>query len=143
MALTDAQIAILQTEINTDPQSLGYAGKTNPEIADLLNTAGLSSETVDVGIINGQELSMAVEISEYLSLSAPARDAWNTILSAGDGQINVGDSRVVSQIGAIWGPATTTRANLLALKTRVCSRAEALFGSGIAVSMFDVAEAVT
>jgi hypothetical protein len=133
--------AVLKTEMDTDPKSLGYAGKSNPEVADLINTVGLSGEEVDVGIIDGQELSKAVIISEYTALSNAERQGWATILSAGDGQVDIDDSRVVDQIGAIWGAGTTTRANLLALRKRSASRAEVLFGVGVAVSKFDVAEA--
>lgn len=143
MALSDADYTALNTEITTDPESLGYAGKTDPEVTDLLNTVGLvtPAETVNVGVLNGQELSMAVDISEYVSLGAAARDGWNTMLSAGDGMIDVDDSRIVSQIGSIWGAATTTRANLLALKTRPCSRAETLFGRDVIIRHLDVARA--
>jgi len=143
MALTDTDYVILNTEITTDPESLGYAGKTDPEVADLLNTIGLvaPAEKVDVGVLNGQELSMAVEITEYVALNAASRDGWNTILSAGDGQVDVDDQRVVDQIAAIWGAGTTTRANLLALKTRPCSRAETLFGRGVSIHHLDVAQA--
>ncbi len=133
--------AVLKTEIQTDPMTLGYAGKTNPEVAALLNEVGLSSEAVNVGTIDGQELSKAVVISEYTALTDAQRQAWTTILSAGDGQVDVDDTRVVDQIGAIWGVPTTTRANLLALKTRSASRAEVVFAPGTTVTKFDVAEA--
>ncbi len=141
MALSEADYIVLNTEITTDPESLGYAGKTDPEVADLLNTVGLSSETIDVGKLDGQKLSMAVEIQEYISLSEAAQRGWSMILSAGDGQVDVDDQRVVDQIAAVWGPGTTTRANLLALKIRPCSRAEALFDREINIGHLDVAMA--
>lgn len=141
MALTDTDYTALSTEITTDPEGLGYSGKTYPEIADLLNTVGLSSEQIGAGAVDGQELSKAVVISEYLSLTDAARAGWTAILTAGNGQIDAGDSNVVAQIAAIWGVGTTTRANLLALATRSASRAEVLFGSGVIISKFDVAEA--
>lgn len=143
MALSEADYVALNTEITTDPKSLGYAGKTDPEVAELLNTVGLAvpAETVNVGMINGQKLSMAVEISEYIALSDAAQQAWQTILSAGDGMINVENPRVVNQIGAIWGATTTTRASLLALRDRPCSRAETLFGRDVFIHHLDVAKA--
>jgi len=141
MALTDVDYLVLKNEIDTDPKGLGYAGKTDPEVAELLNTIGLSSENIDVGVIDGQELSKAVEIPEYTALTDAERQGWTTIVSAGDGQVDVDDLRVVAQIGAIWGSGTTTRANLLALKARRCSRAEALLGRGIGIGHLDVAKA--
>lgn len=144
MALTDIQLAALATELSTDPVGLGYSQAPNvndPADAELLNTVGLSGEEVDVGVIDGQELSKAVVMSEYVALSDVERQGWTVILSAGDGQVDVDDQRVIDQIGAIWGAATTTRANLLGLKTRSASRAEALFGRGVSVGHLDVGKA--
>lgn len=142
MALSETDYMTLNTEIATDPQGLGYSGKTSPEIAALLNTIGLSNEQIGAGAVDGQELSKAVVISEYLSLTDAARAGWTAILTAGNGQIDAGDALVVAQIAAIWGAGTTTRANLLTLATRDASRAEVLFGSGVIIDKFDIAEAV-
>jgi hypothetical protein len=143
MALTDTQYVELKTEINTDPKGLGYAGQNDPDVADLLNTIGLvtPTETVEREVINGQELSAVVVHSEYIVLSAEKREAWTVVLSAGDGQIDVSNAGIRNQIAAIWGAGTTTRANLIALQTRDCSRAEALFGAGISISHIDVGTA--
>lgn len=144
MTLNDAQLTGLKAEIDTDPKTLGYAGKNNPEIATLLNEIGLvtPNETIDIQTIDGQNLSAAVVKSEYTALTAADQRLWTTILSAGSGQIDVSDTGIRTQIGAIWGAVTTTRANLVALQTRVCSRVETLFGLGASVTHSDVAKAV-
>ena len=140
--MTDEQYTELNVEIATDPKSLGYSGKSNPDIAALLNAIGGSSETIDQGALDGQELQKAVVISEYTALSDIQRDAWVLIISAGAGQVDIADQRVRGQIAAIWGSGTTTRANLLALTSRDASRAEVLFGAGASVSHTDVGKAV-
>ena len=76
-----------------------------------------------------------------MALTDVQRTAWATILSAGAGQVDVNDSSVVAQVAAIWAASTTTRANLVALKTRDASRAEALFGRDISASFLDVGRA--
>ena len=140
MALNDSQLAILKTELDTDPNSLGYAAANNSECAALLNAVD-AANPIDVSVVDGQELSKAVVISEYTVLSAAERDGWTTILAAGNGQVDINDARVVAQIAAIWGAGTATRANLLALKIRDGSRAETVFGVGSSVTAQDVAEA--
>lgn len=37
--MTPQELTTLKTEITTDPQSLGYSGKSDEEVADLLNLA--------------------------------------------------------------------------------------------------------
>lgn len=137
--MADDELAILNTELTDDPEGLGYAGKTDPEMAALINAVN-ANYSIDREAIDGQELQMAVVISEYVDLSDIQRMAWNTILSAGSGIIAVYDARVKAQIAAIWGIGTDTRANLVALQTRPASRAEVIFDqAGISISVTDIA----
>lgn len=133
--------AVLKTELNADPKGLGYANKSDPEAADLLNEIGGSGEKIDRAFIDGQELMSVVNISEYATLSAIQRTAWTAIISAGTGMIDVNNPGTISQIGAIWSGAPVTKANLVALRKRDASRAEVLFGQ--AVSDQDVGKART
>jgi hypothetical protein len=141
MALTDAQIAILHTEITTDPESLGYAGKTDPEVADLLNEVGLSGETILQGQIDAAEIQKQVVASEFLALSNGEQNLWLAIISPGAGLVDISDSNIQAQALTIWAAGTTTRANLVALATRSCSRAEKLFEANVSVGHLDVAKA--
>lgn len=136
--MTEAELAILNTELTDDPKLLGLANMDNPAAAAKLNEIGASGETVSAGTINGQELQKAVVGAEFLALSAVKQRGWLAIISAGDGQVEVDHAGIVAQVTAIWN-GSTTLTNLAALRTRSASRAEALFGHGIA--MFDVAEA--
>lgn len=136
--MTDAELAKLKKEITDDQLELGYAGKSDPEIADILNAINKDYK-IDREAIDGQELQMAVMASEYYTLTDKQRDFWQTLLSAGSGVIVISDTRVKDQIAAIWGALTTTLVNLVALQTRAASRAEMTVGHS--VGMFDVAEA--
>lgn len=140
--MTDTELQVLNTELTGDPEGLGYAGKTDPEMAALINAVN-PGYSIDREAIDGQELQMAVVISEYVALTDVQRIGWQTILSAGSGIIAVSDARVKAQVAAIWGALTTTRANLEALQTRDASRAEVVFDTpGVSISVVDIAEAL-
>ena len=138
MALTDSQLIVLNTELIDDPEGLGYAGKTDPEMATLINAVN-ANYSIDHEAIDGQELQMAVTLGDYDNLTEKQRDFWQTILSAGSGIVAVSDGRVKTHVAAIWGAGTTTRANLIALQERPASRAEVLLGAGVSVSVTDIA----
>lgn len=133
----------LRTEIDTDPQALGYAGKSNFQIAGILNTVGLSGETIDVAFVSADVIQGAVVADEYLLLLSPQRDLWAAVLSAGNTNLGVPvkNANIRGQIISIWGPGTETRSNLAALQTRPGSRAEVLFGDGASVTDNQVEEA--
>lgn len=129
----------LKTELDTDPKSLGYAGKTDPPVADLMNTIGASGEKVNRGFIDGQELMSVVIISEYAALSDVRRTGWSAIIQAGTGLVDVNNPGTIAQVEVIWGAGTITRGRLIALRQRDASRAEMLFGQN--VSHLDVGKA--
>lgn len=51
-ALSEGDAAILLAEITNDPLSLGYSGKTNAQIADLMNAPGSASYDPPVLIVS-------------------------------------------------------------------------------------------
>lgn len=130
--------AVLKNEIDTDPEGLGYAGKTDPEVAALMNEIGGSGEKIDRDFIDGQEMMSVVDIPEYAALNDVQRAGWSAIISAGTGMVGVNNAGTIAQVTAIWA-GTTTLANLVALRKRDASRAEVLFGQG--VSHLDVGKA--
>lgn len=138
MALNKTQLAILKTELDDDSKGLGYTGKTDPEMADLINAVGLSNETVAVGVLNGQDLQEVVVGSDHLAITPEKRDAWLAIISAGDGQVKITRQGIIDQIIGIWD-GTTTLDNLAALRVRSASRSEVLLGAGVSVSHTDIA----
>lgn len=109
--MTEAELDLLNIEVTTDPKYLGLVDMDNPTAAGKLNEIGASNEEVSSGIVNGQELQMAVEITEYAALTSVERDGWLAIISAGNGLVDIDDQRVIDQAIAIWS-GTTTLTNL-------------------------------
>lgn len=139
-------IAALRTEINTDPKALGYAtlkARANgPEsVAAKLNERGASAETVIVAYLQVEDVVAALVRAEYDALATAGKDYLNVVLRAP--RVKSGDATLRAQLGALFATGTTTRANLLALATRSASRAEALWGEGVAVTDAQASEAIT
>jgi len=132
--------AALQTEIQADTMGLGYSGKSDPEITALLNEIGGSGETIERDVIDTWEIIDATLPSEWAGLSNAEEARYNMLISAG--RLNVKSANVRQAFADMFGAATQTRANLLALQTRPASRAEVLFGGGVIVSHLDVARAL-
>ena len=129
----------LKAELANDPLSVGYASMTHFQAAQALNTVGLTEETVNVEFIQANDLHKAVVGVEYILLTAPERDLWAALLTIE--QVPVANANIRGQVLLIWGPLSTTRANLIALQTRPASRAEALWGDGAFVTDRDIEEA--
>lgn len=127
--------SVLKTEITTDPQGKGYAGKTDQQVADLLNAIG--TDTKERGVIPAHEIVDATVPSEWSALTADEKQRYQTIVSAG--QVNVKNPNIRAAFQAMFAGGTTTRTALTALTTEKTSRAEALgFGK---VAYWDVERA--
>ena len=111
-------IDILRDELTSDPLARGYAGMSDQQAADSLNTA---NRTVDRGVIAAHEAVDAIVAAEWLSLADVKRSAITLIVSAG--QVNVANPNVQAIFANAFGAGTATRANLIALKTETVSRA--------------------
>jgi hypothetical protein len=81
-----------------------------------------------------------IVLSEYAALVQANRDYCAMLFSAP--QVNTGDANVRTQLGAIFGGATTSRANMLAAAQKNAARAEALWGDGFRVTAQQVGEAL-
>lgn len=112
----------LKTEITTDPKSLGYEGKTNQEIADIVNTAGLSDDKVNVGVIESYRVVKVLVATEVEGLSEAQRQTLGFIISAG--QVDASDTKIQALFLGMFGSGTATRVNLIALAKRSASRTE-------------------
>jgi hypothetical protein len=139
-------IAALRTEINGDPKALGYATlrtlSNGPEaLAVKLNELGASAETLFKMYTPLEDIVAGIVRSEYDGLSAAGKDYLTVVMRAP--RIKTGDSLLRGQIGAIFGAGMTTRTNLTNIASRACSRAEALWGEGFAVSDAWCSEAIT
>lgn len=135
-------LVALRNELETDPNSYGYAGPyaegDNGTLCVLLNEvrAGI---TVDVPTLTAAQMQAAVVGSEFGALADVKQRAWQCVLACGE--IPVDNSNIRAQVSSIWGAGTTTRSNLVALQTRTGSRAEELFGAGTVINHHHVAEA--
>ncbi len=114
----------LKNEIQNDPKTLGYAGKSDLAIADIMNTIGLSNEFINRGVIPSYEVINATVPAEWAVLTVPEKQRYQTITGAG--QIDSSNANVRAAFQAMFATGTQTRINLTALLTRSCSRAEAL-----------------
>lgn len=131
----------LAAEINTDPKSLGYAGKSDYEIATILNTAGASAETLFKSYTPVEDVVACIVRSEYDALAAAGKTYLNEVVLRGT-RVKTGDATLRSQIAALFGVGTATRTNLTNVASRSASRAEILFGENAAVTDQDVAAAL-
>lgn len=138
MAINYAQLA---TEINTDPRGLGYAGKSDYEIATLMNTPGLSSETIFRAYTPLEEITAAVVRADYDSLAAAGKTYWDQVVTK-SAKVKTGDATLRTQIGALFPAGTQTRTNLTAVASKSATRGEVLFGEGAHISDADVAQAL-
>ena len=141
--LTQAQLTALASEINADSKGVGYAGKTNKQITDLLNTRGLvaTDPKINAGIVTVQVLLNALVGSEVVALS-PAASAALLIYFSG-GSVDTGNTNVRAGIAAIFGAGTTSRANLVAAVDRPATRAETVLAVvGIVIDQRDVSLAL-
>jgi hypothetical protein len=143
MAFTLTQ---LRTEIDNDPKALGYAAlkvlSNGPEaVANKINQAGASAETLFKSYTPIEEVLACVMASEYTALSAANKALW-TDLVVRTTRIKSGDSNMRTTIAGIFAGGTTSRANLVAVASRAASRGEALWGEGTTVTDVNVADAL-
>lgn len=117
-------INALKTEINSDPESLGYAGETGHKVAELLNEVGLSNETVLRGAVPVEEILSNIVYAELNALTTKQLQILALYTSNGD--LDVDNSLIQDIFKGLFGDGTATRANLLTLAQRACSRAEKL-----------------
>lgn len=127
----------LKSEIELDPVTLSYGGKSDAEIADIMNSYA-TGRTVNQEIIDTWEILEATVPAEWTALTAAEKQRYQTIISCGT--VNVKGTNIRSQLAAMFIAGTTTRTNLLALQTKTGSRAEELFGG--VVSHLDIAKAL-
>lgn len=134
-------IAALRTELQTDPQALGYAphvaSGNHTALRKLINEPGLSGETITVTSLSVEAIKDAIVYSEMLALNAQQRDTLIFLLQGS--QLNLSNN-VKQAFADLFGAGTTSRSNLQALATRPASRAEALFDQS--VSLADIGAAL-
>jgi hypothetical protein len=137
-AMNQAQLSTLKTEIDADPKVLGYSGEDNQVVADLLNEAGLSNETIDAtygGVtLTPDDILDCYVVSEYSSLNSTQRDRIDYYVdlsakSCGGLYINKFLPKlrlIITNLFVTPGNVPDTAQALLDLTYRDATRAEAL-----------------
>lgn len=142
--MTEAELAILKTELDTDPLALGYAGQPDTQgVADLLNTVGLSvpPETIPDTSVSVSAVMDAVDASELPAVDVNGLQFFLERLRLSGGSVDISaGSAIIGQVADIFtvAAAPNSRTALNALTTREASRAEVLFGIGVTVTHTDV-----
>ena len=132
----------LKTELDTDPNGLGYAvhmaSGNNTALVLLLNEPH-AADQVNRGIVPAHEVITSTDAVEWAALSDVEKSRYDTITGAGE--VDASAVNVRAAFAAMFGAGTTTRANLLAIGQRDGSRIEALFGAGVTATLDDVRKA--
>lgn len=138
--LTDSEITELADELTTDPDGLGYADadglQSNAELGRLLNEVR-PEYTVWRPRVEGRDIVGATVPDEWTALDAQERERFMALTGASGG-VDTSSQHVRTAFARMFGPDTTTRANLIDLAQRNASRAEALFGEGTSVTLEDI-----
>ena len=171
MALTGSQITALASELNADPSSLGYADllsrKDRVALLAVLawvrdgstpcpaNNMTGAAVTLTLSVIPKNafltlttaaavRLALGVQANGSTPLSATLVTTWQTVLTqarAADPGSNI-DIGLIATLGNPVTQGVISQAEYNAIYTRFGSRAEQLFGSGVAVSQSDLQAAV-
>lgn len=126
----------LKTELTTDPQARGYAGMTNAQAAASLVA---NYRQVERPYISNVELYEAIVDSEFVALAGAAQTRVRDLFNLDQIPVTTG-TRARSLLLALFGAATATRANLVALVRQDVRRCDDI-GWPQGVTEHDVARA--
>lgn len=147
--------AALASEINSDPLSLGYTGKTTAQQADLINASTQSrTSTISINTLlqwaagSGvlYQLQNALNTSSDAMTKSICQAALIMLSSPGVISFDLGETKNQQMLGYLQSQDVMTADNmtsLTALGTIPCSRAEVLWGNGILVTAIDIQIAIT
>lgn len=130
-------MSILKTEIDTDPLTRGYAGMSDQQVADSLNTANRDNWVS----LSASQIFEAIDRSEFTALSAGDQGRIDRILGLGSGIQTAPGSQARDEMIAVFGGGSTTISNLLAVANPMQTRGQEL-GIGI-IRVGQVTEART
>lgn len=144
-------LALLKTELTTDPGGLGYvAARASGNVAALANLinlphSGSAADGVSYSVFRNdvvaKEVANAITAADFAALTA-LQLAQLQFLFLG-GVVDFGTANVRQSFQAIFSAASAgTKAAIVALANRQGSRAEALWGVGVAVTVDQVVGAL-
>lgn len=133
----------LQTEITTDPAAIGYAGKTDAQVAALLNTvrSGTApdgkSYTIFRNDIAPKEVVNCIEAADFTAATQLVISKLELLFVAAPIDATLANVRT-NFSNLFSGASATTRTALAAVAQRNGSRAEVLFGTGVSITEADI-----
>ena len=135
----------LKTELQTDPNGLGYAPLTSSgqtkATADLINTVqSTAAYLVFFPTVTSYAVHAAFDPTEFATLAALSLNQLSVMLSGG--LVNSASSSTRTILLNIFTGMPTTRGNLAAVMRRQGSRAEVLWGIGTIVMQDEVERAL-
>ena len=137
----------LKAECEQDPTGLGLVAHLPPPAGDgdfvalaaKLNAPRIGQAAVWDRTVSGDALRVRGAKAEYLALTVAERAYLDFLLRADT--LDLSYPALRQELGALFGPATMTRAAWLALIQHPASRAETLFGEGARVTYVDLGRA--
>lgn len=118
-----ADIQALKTEVTTDPLARGYAGMTEQQVADSLNTV---NRTRIKASLTGDEVFNAADPAELAALAKGLPDAREQFLMfltiCARESVNPAGNATTRLIREIFGAGSTTLSNLGTLRNEAVSR---------------------
>jgi hypothetical protein len=131
-------LSALRTEITNDPAGLGYAGKTDAQVATLMNAV---NQTANRDTVNADQLIRAILPADFAALTQIQLSRLSIILSAEPFGVN--DPNIKQMIADLFAGKTQTLQALQALQTYQTSRALLLFGEPVTTGDVQRARALT
>lgn len=129
----------LKNEILTDPKTIGYAGKSDSEIANLLNDIPASNTLIYRGVIDAYEVVNNTVPSEFTALTTTEQNRYIAI--TGTGKVDTSNANVRAAFAQMFSSGSATRTALLSMSQRSAYRWEEL-GLSNAPTHMDVAIAL-
>lgn len=114
----------LEDEVRNDPAGLGYAGKTDQQIADLMNQVGLNEQTIYRDDIPATEVIEAMVSADLVAISDRQLAELTMVTSAGTVDASGPNTRAI--LAGAFAGRLTTQAALTALQSQSASRAMVL-----------------
>lgn len=134
-------LAALASEIANDPLSLGYAGKTDPQVAALLNLAsGAGSAAGFKNSIPLQQVAQAIVPADLLALTSLQLQQLSFIMEFSGGSFDASNANTQTLFGTIFTGKTNTITAFSALAAKTLCRAEVLWGSGTIISAAQISQ---
>ncbi len=142
--MTDAELTILKTELDSDPELLGYT-TDDPYCVELLNEirSGASYQLPNTSVLVSDVLD-AIDASEVSAVEINGLQLFLARMQTVDGTVDISaGAPIIGQAAEIFteADAPNSRAALYALINRDASRAEILFGAGVTVIHLDAGQA--